>query len=144
MTFLADETLEYYINKKARESRWGVAFGIILLFILANALYYKTSSTTEFYFSMIPVLFLIFFYLRSVTVFEGRKINKLVNEIEVLETQIVLHTYFCKLLFFKIPEKVFAINKNDLSLKDVPFPFNVQGLQKTETWEVNIKDKAFI
>ncbi|WP_158994321.1 hypothetical protein [Mucilaginibacter sp. L196] len=142
MSFLADETLEYYINKKTRGSVWGIVFALFLIFIFANAFYYKTSSTTEYWLSMLFIVFITVIFLRSIMVVDGHKLNKIVNEIEVLENSIVLHTYSFKILFYKIPERIFTINKDDLIIKEVGFPFNSQGLQKTETWEVDIKEES--
>lgn len=139
MTFKANESLDYYINKKTKGSLYGVILAISLFIILSCGFYYNSSST-EIYCVEIAGAFIISCAgIYSFTVMEGVKLSKIVKEVTVINNDLTFTTYPYRCLFYIIPQQRYALNKADLKMQEIVFPFNSLGLVNNQTYRVNLK-----
>lgn len=121
MTYISNQALEFYVNKKVKESLYGVIAAVFLFVILSFGLYYKSSSTIIYFINLIVIGIICGSLIYSLTIMEGVKINKIVNEVIITNNIASFNTYSYKFLFYKIAPQNFELSKDNIELQEIPF-----------------------
>ena len=143
MTFLADDKLDYYVKKKTRASFFSFLAMVFLLILISLKFYYSASSTGEFIAESIGGFIIFLACIYSMTIIEGKKLNKLVNEIIIVNDKFIFTTYAYKWLINIITPKTIELNKADLNIQEVDFPFNSLGLTDNRTYCLTLGEMKF-
>jgi len=141
MIYIPNQALEFYVNKKVKESLYGVIAAVFLFVILSFGLYYKSSSTIIYSINLIVVGIICSCLIYSLTIMEGVKINKIVNEVIITNNIASFKTYSYKFLFYKIASQNFELSKDNIELQEIPFPFNSSGLSDNKTYCINLNGR---
>lgn len=73
---------------------------------------------------------------------EASNINSIVKSVEISK-KILLSTYSYNFLFYRVNAINIEIDKSDMIVENVNFPFNEEGLKNNETVRLKIKDQSF-
>ncbi|MFC0515741.1 hypothetical protein ACFFGT_16085 [Mucilaginibacter angelicae] len=133
MNFNADFYLNYYAQSKKRASFWASIAGLLLPFILGTGFYLHFDNYPVFIFECLVCVVLSAALIYSVTVIEGRNLNKIISQIEINQDTINFTTYSYGFSIFKINARQLEMNKGELTIKEVVFPFNSFGLDHNKT-----------
>lgn len=85
MNLLPTHLLEFYINKKANESKWGALFIVIMFAFFSVVFYYKSSTMVFLIINNIVVAAISCACIYSIVFMEARNINSIIKEIEIGE-----------------------------------------------------------
>lgn len=143
MDFKADFYLNYYAQSKKRGSFWAFLAGLLLPVILGTAFYLHFENYPTFILECSVCVILSAGLIYSVTVVEGRNLNKIISHIAINQDTVSFTTYSYGFSFFKISAQQLEINKNELLIKEVPFPFNSSGLDHNRTCKLTYHGDDF-
>jgi hypothetical protein len=137
LNYKANESLEYYVRRKEKESKLSVLFILFLCTVIGYG-FYLNASLEAFKINLGVIVLIGCSFIYSAIVIESVKLNKIVYEIILVNKQIILITYDNKFFFYQVNSKRISINIEDFKLKEVDFPFNSSRLKTNKTYALNV------
>lgn len=144
MNLLPTPLLEFYINKKTNESKWGAFFIVIMFAFFSVAFYCKSSTIVFLIINNIVVAAISCACIYSIVFMEAMNINSIIKEIEI-GNNLVIVTYGYSFLFFRLSPIRTLFDRENFFFEEAEFPFNSNGLKKDKTICIhNIEAKYYL